>query len=337
MKTSKELLREKLKQAELIVIVGHFNPDGDAVGSSMGLKKYLENIDKKATVIFPNAYAKNLAWMDEKGEILNFIADRAKCNEIIAKADLLFCMDFNQMSRTNEMEQALLSTKAYKVLIDHHISPITEQFDICYSQVAVSSTCELLYKLFTTNLYAEYIDKKVGECLYAGVSTDTGSFSFSCAHKDVYLMVADLVERGVEVVEIHKKIFDTFTESRMRLMGHCLSKKLVVLPQYCAAYISITKDELYAFKYQAGDTEGLVNNALSIENIKIAAFFSEREDRVRISFRSKGDVDVNVFAKEHFNGGGHKNAAGGSSYVSLEATLEKFESLLPEFYAKNIK
>ncbi|MDE7149514.1 MAG: DHH family phosphoesterase [Bacteroidales bacterium] len=330
-------LKTAIRQADHIVIVGHYNPDGDAVGSTMGLKYLLANMGKAAEVIYPNAYAQNLKWMDPAGSAVIYNERTEKGNALIARADLIFCLDFQALGRTDAMAQPLTESKAFKVLIDHHIGPALNEFDLCFSETAVSSTCEKLYKTVAAELDAALVDKCVASCLYAGICTDTGSFSYACRHAGLFHIVAALIERGADTVRIHRAIFDTFSASRMYLLGYCLHRKLVVMPAYGTAYISLNIEEMEQFHYQAGDLEGVVNYALSIEGVSFAAFFTQRKNRIRISLRSKGEVDVNEFARQHFNGGGHKNAAGGSSFEGLAETLARFERLVPEFYEKEIK
>ncbi|MDR1739937.1 MAG: bifunctional oligoribonuclease/PAP phosphatase NrnA [Bacteroidales bacterium] len=317
-----------------IVIICHFNPDGDAVGSSMALYNYLSLMGKESSVVFPNHYAKNLFWLDEKKIIVIHESNQQKAEEIVSEADLIFCLDFQTLERTEKLADAIKASKAKKVLIDHHIDPSVEQFDMMFSNTKVSSTCEMLYKVICSELDPDIIDSTVANCLYAGLCTDTGSFSFSCRHKELFLMIADLIDKGLDTVQVHQNIFDTYSQWRMKLLGFCL-ENMIVKPEYKTAYIYLSKAKMKALHYQPGDTEGIVNYCLSIEGISFAAFFTERESRIRCSFRSTGDADVNVFARENFDGGGHKNAAGASSFVSLKETIDKFEKLIPEFAKKN--
>ncbi|MEG1498948.1 MAG: bifunctional oligoribonuclease/PAP phosphatase NrnA [Bacteroidales bacterium] len=329
-------LREVVQKAKNIVIVGHYNPDGDAVGATIGLSKYLQNQGKSSVVVFPNPFAKNLQWMDTGHNTYIYQNRKLEIIHLVQQADLIFCLDFQSMGRTDQMESLLLDSSAFKVLIDHHIDPASEQFDLCFSQVNVSSTCEMLYRVINKELDPAYIDASVASCLYAGLSTDTGSFSYSCAHVELYCMIADLIKKGLDTVQIHRNIFDDFSEDRMRLLGCCLSERLKVFSMYKTAYMYLSSKDMEKYNYQAGDTEGVVNYALSISGVVFAAFFTEREKKIRISFRSKGNIDVNVFARELFHGGGHKNAAGGSMEDSLSNTIKKFEDALPEFYNRMI-
>lgn len=330
-------LKSYLEKAQHIVIVSHNNPDGDAVGSSIGLHLYLKNLGKASNVVFPNPYAQNLAWMDTDKCSLNYLEHPQQVETALNECDLLFVMDFNRISRAEGMSPLLAKTAMPRIMIDHHLEPDTESFDLAFSNTGISSTCEVLYRVIYNELDPRLIDAAVGACLYAGISTDTGSFSYSCAHKELFSTIADLVDKGLDTVKVHQQIFDNFSESRMRLLGCCLGERLIVKPEYQTAYMFLSEEDMRRYHYRSGDTEGIVNYGLSIAGIRFAAFFTQRENRIRISFRSQGNIDVNIFAKEHFNGGGHKNAAGGLSYESLEQTVARFEKLLPAFYEKSIR
>lgn len=330
-------LKSYIERSHHIVIVSHDNPDGDAVGSALGLHFFLQKMGKESAVIFPNTYAQNLVWMDTERISLNYKDHPEKVTAILSECDLLFVVDFNRLSRAAEMTSLLQKLEIPRILIDHHPEPDTESFHLGFSNTQVSSTCEVLYRVIYNELNPDYIDAHVGACLYAGISTDTGSFSYSCSHAEVFLAIADLINRGLDTVKVHQNIFDNFSESRMRLLGCCLGERLVVKPEYQTAYMYLSREDMKKFHFRPGDTEGIVNYGLSIAGIRFAAFFTQKEDTIRISFRSHGDIDVNDFAKEHFNGGGHANAAGASSNESLEATLAKFERLIPDFYEKAIR
>lgn len=330
-------LRQTIDAAEHIVIVGHNNPDGDAVGATLGLYHYLKNEGKKATVIYPNHCANNLIWMDTDDISFNYQHHKNEVESLISECDLLFVMDFNKLSRTESLTHVLEAKEVCRVMIDHHLEPVWEQFEIGFSDITVSSTCELLYRVISAELDPKKIDAQVADCLYAGMSTDTGSFSYSCAHRELFQIIAHLIEKGLDTVKVHQNIFDNFSENRMRLLGCCLGERLIVKPEYRTAYMYLTADDMKRYNYQSGDTEGIVNYGLSIAGIEFAAFFTQRENRIRMSFRSHGNIDVNLFAKHYFSGGGHKNAAGGLSYEPLSDILEKFEKVLPEFYENGIK
>jgi phosphoesterase RecJ-like protein len=222
------------------------------------------------------------------------------------------------------------ASKATRILIDHHIQPENE-FDLIFSEVGVSSTSELLFQVVNSIGYGNCITREMAECFFVGIMTDTGSFSFACNRTETFQIAASLISTGIDAERIHRMVYDTYSESRMRLLGRCLGTNMKVLPELATAYIWLTKDELTEFNYQQGDTEGVVNYALSIQNVAVAALFTERDDRIRVSLRSKGEFSVNEFARTHFNGGGHRNAAGGDIFKSMSETLTWFESLLPAY------
>jgi len=314
-----------------IVLVSHSNPDGDAVGSSLALYNYFLNYNHEVNVILPNNFADYLAWMKGSEKILIYNSKQKACDLLIDNADVIFCLDFNALNRVEKLEESLRKAKAKKVLIDHHLQPELDSFEYIFSEIKVSSTAELVYDFITALDNEKTIDAEIASCIYAGIMTDTGSFSYSCNYEKTYKITASLLKLGIDAEEIHHLIYDTFSENRLRLLGFCLSEKLTVINELSAAYIVLSKKELRRFNYQVGDTEGIVNYALSINNIKLAALFTEREGKVRISFRSKGNVDVNVFARTYFEGGGHRNASGATSHLSLDETIKKFEESIKDY------
>jgi phosphoesterase RecJ-like protein len=326
------LIKSLLSEPKRIVIVAHYNPDGDAIGASLALKIYLQQINHSVHILTPNSYPTFLEWMPLSETIIQATENQQQCMEEIQAADIIFCLDFNSFSRVGILQTALEEATATKVLIDHHIDPATS-FDIMYSSTEkTSSTCELIYNFITDMMDGrKYMNKQIAECLYVGIITDTGSLSYSCNNESTYHVLGNLFRYGIDGETIHRKVYDTYSESRIRLLGHCLIERLVVLEQFASSFIYLTKEDLINYNYKQGDIEGIVNYGLSIETIRFTALFSEREDRVRISFRSKGNFNVNDFARRHFNGGGHKNASGGNSYMSMEATIEEFKSLLEQY------
>lgn len=322
---TKSLLEDKSRR---IVIVTHTNPDGDAVGSSLGMYICLRNAGcMDVEVVVPNAYPGFLKWLPFNEKVIVASDRPQKARELIMGADLVFCLDFNGFSRIDALQDVLVSANGVKVLIDHHPEP-EPGFDLVFSYPGSSSTAELVYEFFEALGWSSCVDQEAAECLYAGIVTDTGSFSYSCNNPGTYLITAKLIRTGVDGERIHRLIYNTYSSDRMRLLGYCLSERLVVMPEQQTAYISLGKNDLDRFHYQEGDTEGVVNYALSIENISLAALFTEHEDHIKVSFRSAGDVDVNRFARDHFNGGGHVNAAGGKSFDPMESTLLRFEELV---------
>ncbi|MDX2195997.1 MAG: bifunctional oligoribonuclease/PAP phosphatase NrnA [Cytophagales bacterium] len=314
-----------------IVITTHQKPDADALGSSLALYNFLLQYGHHVSVITPTDYPKFIQWMVGNDKVLNFENDtytQKKCLQLIDEADLIFCLDFGNYERIKDMHEPVAKSNARKVLIDHHLDPeIKAHFTLWDHHAA--ATCELIYDLIVLLSGKDKINMPIGECIYAGIMTDTGSFRFPSTSKKVHLIIAELIALGVDNSKIHRLVYDNNTEEKLRFLGYSLAHKLYVLPQYHTAYIVINSEELKKYNSQTGDTEGLVNYALSIEHVYFAAIIIEREDMVKLSFRSSGDFSVNNFAHMHFEGGGHKNAAGGKSILSLEQTVNKFLSLLP--------
>jgi bifunctional oligoribonuclease and PAP phosphatase NrnA len=323
-------VNELLSVPRKILITSHTNPDGDAIGASLALYGYFRLKNHSVTVMVPDAYPSFLAWMPGHEKILVFSRQKNECLKAIEEADVIFSVDYNSLDRIGSASEAAKNSKAVKVLLDHHKLP-ADHFDYKISVVAVSSTAELAYEFIASAGDEGLITKDIAECIYTGITTDTGSFSYSCNYVRTYEIVAELYRRGIDGEHIHRLVYDTYSESRLRLLGYALSQKLVVIPEYNTAFISLTKEELDQFNYEVGDTEGVVNYALSINGINLAALFSERDNVIRASFRSKGSFKCDVLAREHFDGGGHANAAGAYSYVSMDETIEKFRALLPKY------
>jgi bifunctional oligoribonuclease and PAP phosphatase NrnA len=323
-----------LARPKKITILTHWSPDGDAMGSSLGLYNYLIQKKHSVTVVTPNDYPDFLSWLPGNKKVVDALANPKKAAAAIKKAEVIFTLDFNSLKRIEALGEQVRQTDAVKILIDHHAQP-EDYADYSHHTINTSSTCELIYEFICMLGDKKKINKAVAECLYTGIMTDTGSFRYPSTSANTHRVIADLVEAGARNGEIHQLIYDGNTESRMRLVGYCM-QKMKVYNEYNAACISLSAEELTRFHYVKGDTEGVVNYALSIRNIKLSAFLVERDGKVKISLRSKGDFDVNLFARKHFNGGGHANAAGGSSDLSLEETERLFESLLPA-YSKQLK
>ncbi len=328
--TDFNLIAVKISQPSRILITTHSNPDGDAIGSSLALASYLKKKNHSVQVMIPDPYPDFLAWMKGCNEILVFSSDETACKEAIANAELIIAADYNSLSRLNAAGQLVRQSTACKVLIDHHLNP-TEEFELQISISKISSTSELVYNFIEAMGDLHLLDKEIAECIYAGIITDTGSLSYSCNYIKTYLIMAELFRLGIDGEHLHRLIYDTYSESRLRLLGYSISDQLVVLPEFHTAYITLSKEDLERFNHQIGDTEGVVNYALSIKDINLAALFMERDGIVKVSFRSKGSFAVNSFATQHFNGGGHRNAAGANCTTSLEETILKFKQLLPSF------
>jgi len=325
-----EKVKSLLVPGRKVVITTHSNPDGDAMGSSLAMLHYLKKKGCATTVIAPTDYPDFLAWMPGDSEVIIYPKKTAPSNQLIADAELIFCLDFNALPRTGEMEKPLQSAKATKVVIDHHIAP--DGFpDFLFSDIHLSSTSEMVYDFIAAAGDEQLIDRDIATCIYAGVLTDTGGFQFPITSSKVHRLTASLIEKGVSNSEVYEKIFNTFTESRLRLFGYCLSEKMKLFRELKTGLITLNKEELKRFNITTGDTEGLVNYPLKMEDINFAALIIDRTERIKLSFRSKGSFDVNAFAREHFKGGGHRNAAGGQSSETLEAVVKKFEEVIQRY------
>lgn len=323
-----EKLRAQLANPGKIGIVTHKSPDGDAMGSSLGLYHLLKQFGHKIEVFTPNRYPEFLAWMPESERIVVFDEQNSAATALLNSCDTIFTLDFNAFHRAGDMEHALKNKSAFYVMVDHHQMPDTYA-QITFSDTAYASTCEMIYDLAVGLGCQDYLNKDVAACLYTGIVTDTGSFRFAATKPSTHLAVAHLMQTGIDHAKIYSNIHDNFSADRLQLMGRSL-QNLKVFPEKKTAYTKLSQAELDAFNYVKGDTEGLVNLALSIKGIVFAAIFIEHTDEkiIKISFRSQGDFDVNQFAIAHFNGGGHINAAGGKSNVSLAETIQKFEELV---------
>lgn len=319
-----------LAQPRNVVITTHQKPDADAMGSSLALYHFLNQFGHNITVISPTNWANFLNWMPGCKKVLDFETQGAKANEAIAAADWIFCLDFNILSRTKRMEEKLMGAKGEKILIDHHREPQEEVFTYGISDTGKSSTAEMVYDFIINSGHTDKIDKATAECLYAGVMTDTGSFRFNSTSAAVHKMVANLKELGLDHSPVHEELFDNFLENRFRFIGHVLLNRMEVFYEYNTALIVIPQADLIKYDVKTGDTEGLVNYPLSIKGIRLAAVIIDRGEERKSSFRSKGDFDVNSFARKYFNGGGHFNAAGGFNKEPLEEVVQKFKVAIKE-------
>ena len=313
----------------------HKNPDGDAIGSMLGLYHYLRNNKYEVTAMTPDEYPEFLQWMPGSSEIIRFSKDKKQGIKAIKEADIIFNLDFNTSDRLGGMEAYVLSSTSIKILIDHHPSPSAFS-DYIISETTASSAAELIFLFIKALDGKSHWTKQIAECLFTGIMTDTGCFSYNSSAGDTYRIVAELLDTGINKDDIFSKVYNNFSDNRMRLLGYVLDKKMVVNRDYKTAYISLTQKELKEYKFTFGDSEGFVNYPLSIKGIIFSALFIEKDKFIKISFRSKGNFPANIFSEKYFNGGGHLNAAGGESYESLSATISKFTSLLPR-YSKYLK
>ncbi len=328
------LLQEKLANPSRIVITTHDKPDADALGSSLGMANYLEKLGHQVTVITPSDYPEFLHWMKGNDQVKIFTHEKAEdCEQWVNEADIIFALDFSVLSRINELGEMVRAAKGFKVNVDHHLNP--EDFaDFSYWSTEAAATCELCYDLIVNLGHEDLIDQDIAECLYAGIMTDTGGFRHPNTTKNVHEVVAQLIEKGADNSKVSKNIYDKNSLNRLRFLGYALSEILEVIPEYRVAFFAITEEELARYETKTGDTEGLVNYALSIEGITLAGLFKESEGKVKISLRSIGDFPANEIAARFFDGGGHKNAAGGRVNLSLDETIKLFKSILPEYAAQ---
>ncbi|HLP53953.1 MAG TPA: bifunctional oligoribonuclease/PAP phosphatase NrnA [Fluviicola sp.] len=320
-----------LQTAGRIVIVSHKSPDGDSVGSSLALYQLLKKWGKNAHVVHPDAAPDFLHWVPGQPAIVAFDERTEEAKQLLAGAEVICCLDFNEPGRVGkEMQPFLEQAPALKIMIDHHLNPS----DFCrfrISETSACSTAQLLYEWMEEAGILADLDAAIGTCIYLGIMTDTGSFRFPSVNPKTHLILAHLMEAGVIHYEIHEQIYDTNTIDRIRLRGYALSEKLVCLDKLPIAYISLSAEELERFHYRKGDTEGLVNQVLGISGIQMAALFVEKDGAIKISFRSKGDYKVNELAAAHFEGGGHGYASGGISFTSMEETISKFVTNVHQF------
>ncbi|WP_458629235.1 DHH family phosphoesterase [Winogradskyella sp. PC D3.3] len=325
-------IKALLSTPKNIVIVPHRNPDGDAMGSTLALYHYLKLYNHNATVIAPNDYPDFLKWLPGDDTVLKFENQQDESNALIAKADLIFTLDFNAFHRAgHQMAHALEQSEAIKIMIDHHQQP-DDYAKYMYSDVLMSSTCEMVYNFIEMLGDDNKIDATIASCLYLGIMTDTGSFRFPATTSRTHHVIGNLIEKGADNSQIHNNTFDTNSYSRLQLLGRAM-QNLKVIPELRTAYITLSQAELDEFNFRKGDTEGFVNYALSLKDIIFAAIFieSKQDDIIKISLRSKGEFSVNEFSRAHFHGGGHTNAAGGRSEDDMQTTINKFISILPQY------
>jgi phosphoesterase RecJ-like protein len=324
-------LQKEFANPKKIVITTHLLPDADALGSSLAIYQFLVKLGHEVQVITPTDYPDFLRWMPFEKNVKVYTEDQNGNDAIINTADFIFCLDFSGKNRIgDEMSAVVFSSPSKKILIDHHLD--AEQFaDYQLWVDTASSTCELVYDFIKMFDDPKLLDIATGECIYAGMMTDTGSFRYPSTSKHVHLIVADLMDIGVVHSKIHQLVYDNNTQSRLRLLGYALSEKMTIVDEYHTAFIALSKEELERFHAKPGDTEGIVNYALSLKGIVFAALIKESDDFIKMSFRSKGDFPANKFSKEHFNGGGHKNAAGGRCDLPFEETIAKFKEELKKF------
>lgn len=327
-----QLAQDAIARSGNVVIVSHYNPDGDAVGASLALYHYCKGKGKNVHVILPNPFPSFLGWMPGADQIVVADHHAVTARKLFADAELMFVVDMNAPSRYGAaFESCITDSKAFKILIDHHLFPSIE-CNVKLSTTLTTSTCELVYNfLFDELRDKEALTRDIAECIYVGMITDTGSLSYMCNDPETYVVISELMRTGVDGEYIHRQVYDNYSESRLRLLGLLLSQRLKIMNEYATSYSYLTKKDMTDNGYRIGDTEGFVNYGLSVGTVRFTAFFTERDNRIRVSFRSKGDFDVNKFARKHFDGGGHKNASAAYHYDTLENTMAYFEEVLKEY------
>lgn len=329
---SKVILESNIVQAgklidnsKKILLTSHISPDGDAIGSTLGFYHMLTKLGKNVTVMVPNRYPAFFKWMPGIEKVVIMEENKAESVKIFKESDLIFCIDYNSLDRVNGMKPLIETSKSKIIVIDHHLNPNIKA-DVCISHPEISSSSELVFRFLCRWGYYPEITLEAAQCIYTGMMTDTGGFTYNSNDPEIYTIIKLLLEKGVDKDDIYRKVFNTYSENRLRLLGYCLNK-MEILHDCNTAIITLTLDEQKQFNYAIGDTEGFVNMPLQIENINKSVFLREDKDKIKLSFRSQGDVPVNVLA-EKFGGGGHKNAAGGESYTSLENTIVKLKEIL---------
>ena len=323
-------VKKSIDKVDKIAIVVHVGPDGDAMGSSLALWHYLMMIDKEPTVIVPTPFADFLAWMPGSEQVIVYEKEKERAELVLQSAELIFALDFNTPSRMAKMADAVLAAPAPKILVDHHLHP--DNFaQIVVSYPEISSTSELIFRLICRMGNFSKINLACAECIYTGMMTDTGGFTYNSNKFEIYTIVSELIKIGVDKDALYRKVFNTYSADRLRLMGFCLYEKMKLYPDSRAALITLSSSELTKFNYITGDAEGFVNIPLSIAGVDFSVFMREDTEKIKISFRSQGTFPANKVASDLFNGGGHLNAAGGESYLTLEESIAKFEAALPNY------
>jgi phosphoesterase RecJ-like protein len=328
-------LKELLTTPRNVAILSHRNPDGDAIGSSLAMRHFLEQLGHTTHVLFPSEYPEEFEFLPGAEEIMIWDIHTEECKQVLQNKNVFVFLDFNSLSRIDKMGDFVRNLPGKRILIDHHLYP-DDMSDYMFSETSASSTCELVYRFIQATGMGQMINPVVGKCIYTGIVTDTGSFKHA-TNAEVFRVAADLIDRGVDDTYVQNKIFNSQKEKNLRLLGHCLANRMEILPEYRTGLIWLSKKDYEDFNIQRGDTEGIVNYLLMIKEVKMAAFIHNQPTIVKISLRSKGNLDVQEICRQHFNGGGHRNAAGAFSHDSLKATIQKFKDILPLYQAELLK
>jgi phosphoesterase RecJ-like protein len=317
-----------LKRAETVAILSHQGPDGDAVGSSLAMADFLHQQGKRVQVIYPDPFPEFLQWMPGAEKTLAYALQPKACEAFLTSSDVILCLDFNQLKRMGHLGEVVAQSKAKRILIDHHPNP--EPFaEVQISYPSVASTSELVFRYICRSGYFDEMTRECAECIYTGMMTDTGAFTYNSGKAEMYYIVSELINKGVDKDAIYNRVFNTWSADRMRLMGFVLNQRMRLYPEYHTAILTLTQDDQQAYNYRNGDSEGFVNLPLSISGIHVSVFLREEKERVKLSFRSQGTFAVNAVAAELFNGGGHVNAAGGEFSGSLQEAFSRLEEALP--------
>ena len=328
----KQLLnsQEQIEKAQKIVLVTHLSPDGDAMGSSLGLYHYLQDLGKEVRVVVPNAFPYFLKWMNGAKDIVVNTYIPTVAEALIKNADLIFCLDFNTLKRIGALGELVEQSSAKKILIDHHLDP-DEDFDVVISYPKISSTSEIVFRLITQLGDFERITSTVAECIDTGMMTDTGGFTYNSNDPEIFEIISMLLKKGVDRDHIYREVFNNYSEQRFRLLGFTLSQRMKIYPERKASLIYLSLEDQKQFNLTKGDTEGFVNYPLSIKGVLFSVFIREDDELTKVSLRSQGDFPCNKFAADFFNGGGHLNASGGEFYGSVEDAISLFEEGLEKY------
>ncbi|MBR5855070.1 MAG: DHH family phosphoesterase [Paludibacteraceae bacterium] len=345
-----DAVRQLINEAYQVVVLTHMSPDGDAMGSSLAMRHYLEGLGKRVSVVVPNSFPDFLAWLPKANEHIIYESQRQDADALLEQADLVICTDFNDPKRIGALGEKMLSLSCKKMMIDHHLFP-ADFPDLTISYPACPSTCELVYRLITClSPLASNLSPEIATCIYTGMMTDTGNFSFNSNYPEMYQIVGELVAAGVNKDEIYNRVFNAYSADRMRLMGYCLYQKMKIFPEHHTALIYLSRKELYRFNFQSGDAEGIVNLPLQIKDVHYSVFMREdkvnptelalsggSKTKIKISLRSQGNRPVNVFAKDVFGGGGHANASGGEYYGPLSEAVQRFKDHYREYFTGEVE
>jgi len=322
-------LKNILGQQKQIVLSSHTNPDGDAIGSLLAMYFYLTNKGHEVSMIVPNKFPEFYEWMPGSDLIINYEKEAKRAQKLLKSAEVFFSLDYNAFSRVGPVAEFIPAVPSTRILIDHHIDPERDNYDFCFSDTIYSSTAEMVYTFIRMMDDLHLLTKPAAEAIYTGIVTDTGSFSYACSRPDTYEITADLMRLGMDVEKIHRLIYDTFSENRLRLLGFAISNRMLVWDEFHTAIIYLTKADLAKYNYSVGDTEGVVNYPLMMKKVNMSILITEKDNKLRLSFRSKGEFSVNLLTRKHFNGGGHRNAAGGNMSMSTDAFLAELKKVLP--------